>query len=267
MPNHYHLALETPLGNLSRIMHFVNTAFSVYLNLKHERCGHLFQGRFRAILVDAGAYARTVTMYIHGNPVRKRLVSRPEDFEWSSAGAYFGLVRPPSWLRTDMIVRSFGNSFEKLKAEHDLYLFGEKNKSPDPDFARAERLGILGDDAFIEKIRRSHLESFGSRTDAERPEIERLRERPALASIHSRVLEKLGASRRMAKKVTILIAHKNTSYKLKEIAAYFDIGPVAVAVAFRKIKGEVARIEPLRLAVEEIEASLFPGRHLAGGNL
>jgi len=267
MPNHYHLALVTPLGNLSRIMHFINTAFSVYLNLKHDRCGHLFQGRFGAILVDAESYARTVTMYIHGNPVRKKFVSRPEEFEWSSAAAYYGLARPPSWLRTETILRSFGNSVEKLKAEHELYLFGEKGGSPDPDFARAARLGILGDDAFIDEIRRSHLESFRSREDAERPEIDRLKEKPALASIHSCVLEKLGASRRMAKKVTILIAHKNTGYKLKEIGAFFDIGPVAVAVAFRKIKGEVAAIEPLRLAVEELEASLFPGKREAGGKL
>lgn len=267
MPNHYHLAVETPLGNLSRIMHFINTAFSVYLNLKHERCGHLFQGRFKAILVDVEAYARLVTMYIHGNPVRKGLVMRPEEFEWSSASVYFGLIAPPSWLLTEKIFRCFGNSVEKLKDEHDQYIFRDGNISAKPDFERAERLGILGNDEFIEKIRRSHLESFIGRSDGELPEIKRLRERPTLSKIHSCVLEKLGASNRTVKKVTILIAHKNTSYRLKEIGDFFDIGPVAVAVAFRKIRDEVASIEPLRLAVEEIEARLFPRGPRAGERL
>ena len=72
MDSHYHLTLETPDANLSQIMHFINSAYSVYLNKKHERCGHLFQGRFKAILVQADAYARTLATYIHGNPVRIR---------------------------------------------------------------------------------------------------------------------------------------------------------------------------------------------------
>lgn len=257
MPNHYHFALETPRGNLSQIMHFINTTYSIYLNLKHDRCGHVFQGRFKAILLDAESYARVLTMYIHGNPVRKGLVDRPEEFEWSSARVYFGLTSPPYWLKTEMIIESFGGDLKTLRTEHDRYLYSNADWSALPEFARAKRIGILGNDEFIEKIRGSHLKLKLDRSDAELPEIPRLRTRPDISAIQSRVISHLGTTNRLVKKVTIFIAHRNTNYKLKEIGELFSIGPIAVAVAFRKMTGEIASNEPLRRAVAEIEAKIF----------
>jgi len=257
MPNHYHLALESPEGNLSQIMHFINTSYSIYLNLKHDRSGHLFQGRFKAILVDLESYARILTMYIHGNPVRKAFVARPEEFEWSSARAYFGLVSSPSWLKTKAIYRCFGGDLKVLRAEHERYLYLKEAWPPGPEFARAPRVGILGDDEFIGRIRNSRLKQIISLPDGEVAEIPRLRNRPAVSTIQSDVAARLGTTNRLVKKVTILIAHKNTNYRLKEIGDFFDIGPVAVAVAFRKMRVELASSEPLRRAVAEIEAGLF----------
>jgi putative transposase len=257
MPNHYHFALESPEGNLSQIMHFINTGYSIYLNLKHDRCGHLFQGRFKAILLDAESYARVLTMYIHGNPVRKGLVERPEEFKWSSAGAYFGIVASPPWLKTEMIIRCFGGDLRTLRTEHDRYLNSKVIWSSIPEFARAGRIGILGNDEFVEKIRKSHLKQALARTDGEVPEISRLRNKPEISTIQSNVISQLGITNRYVKKVTIFVAHRNTNYKLKEIGDFFNIGPIAVAVAFRKIRGEITANEPLRHAVAEIETRLF----------
>jgi len=267
MPNHYHLALETPLGNLVQIMHFINTSYSVYLNLKHDRCGHLFQGRFKAILVDAQSYARILTMYIHGNPVRKDLVARPEEFEWSSARAYYGLIRPPSWLKTEMITSCFRGNLEILRAEHERYIYAGKDWSPGSEITRAQRVGILGSDEFIEEIRKSHRELILGRSDGEVPEITRLRDRPAISAIQSDVVSRFGTTNTLAKKVTIFIAHKNTNYKLREIGDFFNIGPVAVAVAFRKMRCEIASSEPLCRAVAEIETRLFKRTPGADGKL
>jgi putative transposase len=267
MPNHYHLALETPLGNLAQIMHFINTSYSVYLNLKHDRCGHLFQGRFKAILVDAQSYARILTMYIHGNPVRKALVARPEEFEWSSARAYYGLIRPPSWLKTEMINSCFGGNLEVLRAEHERYLYASKDWSPGSEITRAQRVGILGSDEFIEKIRKSHIERIPGRSGGEVPEITRLRDRPAISAIQSDVASRFGTTNKLVKKVTIFIAHKNTNYKLREIGDFFNIGAVAVAVAFRKISCEIASSEPLCRAVAEIETRLFKRNPGSDGKL
>ena len=102
--NHYHLLMETPEGNLSRIMRHINGAYTNYFNTKRRRAGHLFQGRYKAILVDRDAFALGLSRYIHFNPVRAGMSQRPEGYDWSSYRNYmerhkgdrllFGLILP-----------------------------------------------------------------------------------------------------------------------------------------------------------------------------
>ena len=80
MSNHYHLLLETPKGNLSQIMRHINGAYTTYFNVKRKRAGHLFQGRYKAILVDADAYVAELSRYIHLNPVRAGMVKKAEEY-------------------------------------------------------------------------------------------------------------------------------------------------------------------------------------------
>ena len=81
MNNHFHLILETPTGNLSQIMRHINGAYTTYFNVKRKRAGHLFQGRFKAILVEADEYAAELSRYIHLNPVRAGIATKPEDYQ------------------------------------------------------------------------------------------------------------------------------------------------------------------------------------------
>jgi REP element-mobilizing transposase RayT len=108
MTNHYHLLLETPRGNLSEIMQYVNGAYTTYFNVKRKRSGHLFQGRFKSIVVDADEYAMELSRYIHLNPVRAGIVGKPEDHEWSSYRAYIGNSVAPDWLKSELILSGFG---------------------------------------------------------------------------------------------------------------------------------------------------------------
>lgn len=82
MSNHYHLLVETPEGNLSQIMRHINGAYTNYFNTKRQRAGHLFQGRYKAILVEKDAYSLELSRYIHLNPVRAGMVQLPEDYRW-----------------------------------------------------------------------------------------------------------------------------------------------------------------------------------------
>ena len=84
MDTHYHLLLETPSGNLSQIMRHINGAYTTYFNVKRGRSGHLFQGRYKAIVVDIDQYAKELSRYIHLNPVRAKMVETLEEYEWSS---------------------------------------------------------------------------------------------------------------------------------------------------------------------------------------
>lgn len=88
MTNHYHLFLETTQPNLSRIMQYINTAYTIYFNVKRNKSGHLFQGRFKSVLVEADSYFAELTRYIHLNPVRAEIVDSPEKYRWSSYQAY-----------------------------------------------------------------------------------------------------------------------------------------------------------------------------------
>ena len=85
--NHYHLLIETPMGNLSRVMHYINSSYTNYINIKRRRSGHLFQGRYKAILIDRDSYLLELSRYIHLNPVRAKLVEKPQDYPYSSYSA------------------------------------------------------------------------------------------------------------------------------------------------------------------------------------
>ena len=98
LDNHYHLLLETPLGNLSKIMQHINGAHTTYFNIKRARSGHLFQGRYKAILVEADEYAKELSRYMHLNPVRASMVKTPEEYRWSSCRYYTVERKAPIWL-------------------------------------------------------------------------------------------------------------------------------------------------------------------------
>ncbi len=107
MPNHYHLLLQTPQANLSQGMGWLQTTYAVRFNRRHRRSGHLYQGRFKAHLVEEDAYAGRLVLYVHLNPVRRGNkgdvipVGRRKDlsrYRWSSHRAYCGQGKVPDWL-------------------------------------------------------------------------------------------------------------------------------------------------------------------------
>lgn len=98
MTNHFHLVVQTPEANLSRGMHWLNGKYAAWFNRRHKRWGHLFGGRFKAILVEKETYFANVLRYVALNPVRAGMVERPEDYRWSSYRATAGLESAPEWL-------------------------------------------------------------------------------------------------------------------------------------------------------------------------
>jgi putative transposase len=106
MSNHYHLVFDTPRGNLSDAMRQVNGLYTQAYNRRHRVTGHLFQGRFRSIVVQGTLYLRRVARYVVLNPTRARLVASASDWRWSSHRATLGLDPVPSFLPTGLISRS-----------------------------------------------------------------------------------------------------------------------------------------------------------------
>jgi putative transposase len=98
MTNHFHIVIQTSDANLSRGMQWLNGTYAAWFNHRHKRAGHLFQGRFHAFLVDKDAYFRELLRYVVLNPVRGKMVERPENYAWSSYRATAGLELAPAWL-------------------------------------------------------------------------------------------------------------------------------------------------------------------------
>lgn len=99
MTNHYHLLIETAQANLSLAMQWLNVSYAAYYNKKRQRSGHLFQGRFKSVLVEADEYL---------NPVKAGMVNSPGEFSWSSYPAFIGKIKTPDWLETGWLLAAFG---------------------------------------------------------------------------------------------------------------------------------------------------------------
>jgi REP element-mobilizing transposase RayT len=110
MTNHFHLTIETPEGNLSKGMQELLTNYAQMFNRKRKRKGALFQGRFKSQLVEKESYLLELARYIVLNPVRAKMVERPEDYRWSSYRATVGLEQAPEWLTTSWILAQFAPS-------------------------------------------------------------------------------------------------------------------------------------------------------------
>ncbi len=98
MTNHFHLVIQTPEANLSKGMHWLNTKYVGWFNKRHDRSGHLYGGRFKSHLVEKERYIAEVLRYVVLNPVRVKIVERPEDYRWSSYRATAGLAPAEEWL-------------------------------------------------------------------------------------------------------------------------------------------------------------------------
>jgi REP element-mobilizing transposase RayT len=153
MTNHYHLLLETPHANLSQAMQWLNAAYAAYYNRRHRCCGHLFQGRFNAILIEAGTHLEAVSRYIHLNPVRAGLASDAWTYPWSSCRYFAGPDRAPDWLETRRILGGFARTLGAARRRYMEYL-AEPAGNP---LAGVVAGSILGSATFTEWVKDTYL--------------------------------------------------------------------------------------------------------------
>ncbi len=124
MTNHYHLLVETPEANLSQTIKWINVSYATYFNRKRHRRGHLFQGRYKAILVDADAYLKHLSRYIHLNPLRANMVKQHDAYPWSSYRAFIGKSPTPAWLETNWLLSLFGKQKKRAARSYQLFVEG-----------------------------------------------------------------------------------------------------------------------------------------------
>lgn len=150
MSNHYHLLLETPEANLSKGMRQLNGVYTQRFNRRHGRVGHVFQGRFKAILVDKDSYLLELARYVVLNPLRAKMVRRLEQWPWSSYLATCGLAPQPSWLHTDFVLSQFASRRPRAIAKYAAFV-QEGVKQPSV-WGQLQGQIYLGSDEFVAQM-------------------------------------------------------------------------------------------------------------------
>lgn len=192
MGNHYHLVLHTRRANLSMMMRHINGVYTQAYNRRHRKVGHLFQGRFKAILVDRDAYLLEVCRYVDLNPVRANMIPHPADWPWSSYRAHVGNQEPLSWLDTPsvhgyLLGRDVANGRDSQRAAQRYEKLVEQGKDVRLWDAALKQQIYLGDDSFIQRMQ-SLLEPDRARA-AEVPRSQR-RTRPDSVQTYLKAYER-----------------------------------------------------------------------------
>lgn len=155
MGNHYHLLLRTRRANLSRAMQWLGVTYTNRFNARHSRSGHLFQGRFKSMLVQNDAYLLQVSYYIHRNPLRGKMVERLADYRWSSFRAYAYGQSASEWLNTVLILSQLVNTEDRFKIYRENT---QKYAKEEVRIWEDLRHGfILGTERFVEEIKKRFL--------------------------------------------------------------------------------------------------------------
>jgi len=169
MGNHYHLLLRTNQANLSKAMQWLGTTYTRRFNIKNKQSGHLFQGRFKSILVENASYFLTLSCYIHRNPLRAGMVNRLMDYKWSSYPYYAYPGKQPAWLDTDQILSQVGQGKER----YSLYRKKIEAYSKEKESVWEQvKFGFLyGSQSFADSIKDKYLPA---RPDEELPQLNRM---------------------------------------------------------------------------------------------
>lgn len=159
MTNHVHLAVQVGDVSLSRIMQNLTFRYTKWINWRQNRSGHLFQGRYKAVLVDADSYLQELTRYIHLNPVRANMVKNPEEYSWSAHCTYLGREIIP-WLTTDWVLSLFSPINSQARINYRNFVEQGKDAGYQQEYhsGSAHESRVLGDDSFIDRVL-AHAES------------------------------------------------------------------------------------------------------------
>jgi len=203
MTNHYHLMIETPRANLCRGMRQLNGMYTQRFNRKHGRSGHVFQGRYKSILVEKDAYLLELSRYIVRNPFAANMVDDVAAWPWSSYQATAGEITSPSFLTTGWLLSQFGLSQAKARLAYSQFVQIDEGRSP---WLSLNGPDILGDDAF----RSSAQFTVGSNANEIPKRKKQLRHLP---------LPELAGSDKKAKD-WMREAYREHGYTMQEIADY-----------------------------------------------
>jgi hypothetical protein len=236
-------------------MHHINSAYTAYFNTKRGRSGHLFQGRYRAILIEGDAYAKELSRYIHLNPVRGGIGTEPEDYRWSSCQYYTAAGEAPAWLKRDFILGYFGKKPTTARRRYGDFIHSAVDEEYENPLAGLSDSVILGSKEFVAEIKGRFLQD--KQPDRELPALGKLLSRPSLDQIEQAVDSVLQQAPKLARQVKLHLSHRYSGQKLREIGKRYGIGESGVTQASRRIGSKARQDKKLRKMIQTIERKIF----------
>jgi putative transposase len=242
MGNHYHLIGETPRANLSAVMHSINGAYTTYFNKKRKRSGHLFQGRYKAILIDHDSYLLELSRYIHLNPVKAGMVEKPEDYAFSSYASYI-FPDKEDIVSRDLIWNMI--STENAPILYKSFVEEAINTEENP-FKNLYGGMILGKKQFIKDALSTLKKDFIQKDDTSaRRSLKTSLSLEEIVEAIARTLhitsQEVTSRKGVYRNLALYLARKHTGFMNREIGQFFgNISHSAVAKAYKRFEDAMA---------------------------
>ncbi len=260
MDNHYHLLLETPKANLSLAIRHLNGVYTQGFNRYHKRAGHLFQGRFKSILVEKESYLLELCRYVVLNPVRAGLAGHPREWVWGSYRATVGEEESPEWLEAGWVLSQFGRGLEQARESYRRFVENGIGREESPWTDLKGQIYLGGED-FLEGAKK-HIKR---KDDREIPERQK---HPTMMGLE-RLLEGVGKYygveagemvRRTyrpseARRMAMFLSRRVLGLRLREISEKFGLGYTGVSRCVSDMKRKVEEDLKFRKKVEKIVAN------------
>jgi REP element-mobilizing transposase RayT len=249
MPNHYHLYLEMPRGHLPRLMQQLDGRYTQRFNRRHRRNGPLFQGRYKALLVDQEAYSLAVARYIHLNPVKAKLVRQPEDYAWSSYATFLGRRPPAVFQETQWLLGQLGRSLGEARRALRSFTLAGLHDSWEP-FGAAEGGVLLGSPRFVDWVKRRFLPK---RRDGAISQLRQLQKPRDLTSIEGAVA-RVTPDPQLRRKLLVYALRRFTPLTLQEVGDRVGgMQPVTVSQMVRRLALEGSQPGPIASLLQHLE--------------
>lgn len=259
LPNHIHLLIEVGETPLSRVMHTLQFRYTRNFNIKYRKFGHLFQGRYKAILCERDAYLVELSAYIHLNALRAQLVEDPIGYPWSSYGIYLSDQRD-ELVDKELILAQFSTNKRRAAKGYEHFVKERAGEGHVKEFYELKDQRLLGEDDFVEDIRKSLNEQLPFIYDIAIGEI--VAEvcsvlKIPTESLYSSNRNRLGA---LGRAVVGCMGRKLGGHYVKAVAEHFNRDPVAITQGIKKVEEKLRDESNFQQAIEKIEKVLTKER-------
>ncbi|RJQ56956.1 MAG: transposase [Nitrospiraceae bacterium] len=246
MSNHIHLLIETGGTPLSKIQQGINQSYTMYFNRRYKMVGHLFQGRYKAILCDRDAYLLSLVKYIHMNPLRAKMVQDLNEYKWSSHQCYADKGQNNGLVDTDRVLRMFSEDRVRSKELYREFM-GDGLAIKREEVYRTVEQRVLGSEEFLDNVMEKYDVEFKNSKREREYSLRMISE--GVEKITGVTLKQIHGKSKFARISTgrklLILAAKEYGYKGKEIGEYIKRDPAIISIVLKdrsRYKEEMGRV-------------------------